>query len=197
MTATRSTYRPRACWPAQDGASTVRPGASARLRPARGACVLPVSLLTMLTVATGCASGTAGLVSGNVLQADGARVIVVRGYGLQLRGTPPDAGLTLGYARRTYVYPDGIPGLPQPGRYYGWVPQPATAPVAWDGRAIGIDLRTAGPNIGITLGLRATSVLAVVPAGESVAYHLRFLPDHPSWTQLRYCVGDDPCSGLE
>jgi hypothetical protein len=44
-----------------------------------------------------------------VLEADGAGVIVVRGYGVQLRGAPTDVGLTLGYARRTYIYPETTP----------------------------------------------------------------------------------------
>jgi hypothetical protein len=134
----------------------------------------------------GCALGTAGLVSGDVVEADGARVIVVRGYGVQLRGASIDAGLTLGYARRTYVYPDTTPELPDPGRYYFWVPQPQTSPVAWDGEAIGLDLRIASPAVGITLGFRGTSVMAHVPAGEAVVYSLRFtrvdtaaLPDYP------------------
>ena len=91
--------------------------------------------MAIVSGATACAPGAAGLVAGDVLEADGARVIVVRGYGVQLRGAPIDAGLTLGYARRTYVYPDTTPELPDPGRYYFWVPQPPTAPVAWDGQA--------------------------------------------------------------
>ena len=99
--------------------------------------------MTMAIVSgvTACAPGAAGLVSGDVLEADGARVIVVRGYGVQLRGAPIDAGLTLGYARRTYIYPETTPELPDPGRYYFWVPQPPTAPVAWDGQAVGLDIR--------------------------------------------------------
>ena len=97
-------------------------------------------MVAIVSGVAGCAPGIAGLVAGDVLDADGARVIVVRGYGLQLRGEPSDAGLTVGYARRTYVYPDTTPELPEPGRYYFWVPQPETSPVAWDGTAIGLDL---------------------------------------------------------
>jgi hypothetical protein len=154
--------------------------------------------MTMAIVSgvTACAPGSAGLVSGDVLEADGARVIVVRGYGLQLRGAPMDAGLTVGYARRTYVYPNTTPELPSPGRYYFWVPQPATAPVAWDSRAIGLDLRVTSPAVGVTLGFWGSSVLARVPAGETVFYRLRFLPDEPASTRLRYCEGDDACSNF-
>jgi hypothetical protein len=146
---------------------------------------------------TACAPGTAGLVSGDVLEADGARVIVVCGYGVQLRGAPSDAGLTLGYARRTYVYPCATPNLPDPGRYYFWVPQPATAPVAWDGRAIGVDLRMAASNLGITFGFRATAVFAQVPEHETVYYKLRFVPDDPAATLLRLCRGEDECMDFD
>lgn len=152
--------------------------------------------IAILSGVAGCAPGTAGLVSGDVLDANGARVIVVRGYGVQLRGAPIDAGLTLGYARRTYVYPGTTPELPDPGRYYFWVPQPQTSPVAWDGEAIGLDLRIASPAVGITLGFRGTSVMAYVPAGEAVVYSLRFMPDEPASTRLRYCKEDDACSNI-
>jgi hypothetical protein len=122
---------------------------------------------------------------------------VVRGYGVQLRGAPSDAGLTLGYARRTYVYPGTTPDLPDTGRYYFWVPQPATAPVAWYGRAIGLDLRTATGNLGITLGFRGTAVLAQVPEDETVYYRLRFVPDDPGSTRLRFCRGEDECASFD
>ena len=145
----------------------------------------------------GCAPGVAGLVSGDVLDADGAKVIVVRGYGVQLRGAASDAGLTLGYARRTYVYPNTIAELPEPGRYYFWVPQPSAPPVAWEGQAIGLDLRASSSSVGLTLGLRATAVLVQVPVGETVAYQLRFMPDEPALTRLRYCRGEDACATIE
>lgn len=143
-----------------------------------------------------CAPGAAGLVAGDVLEADGARVIVVRGYGVQLRGAPINSGLTLGYARRTYVYPENTPDLPNPGQYYFWVPQPPTAPVAWDGQATGLDVRMASSSLGITLGFRGAAVLARVPAGKTVFYSLRFIPDKPASTRLRYCEGDDACSNI-
>lgn len=150
--------------------------------------------MAIASALAGCAPGSAGLVSGEVLKTDGARVIVVRGYGVELRGAPTDAGLTLGYARRTYVYPETAPDLPDPGRYYFWVPQPATAPVAWDGKAIGLDLRAAGSTLGMTLGFRGISVLARIPAGETVVYRLRLIPDDPASTRLRYCEGENTCS---
>jgi hypothetical protein len=131
------------------------------------------------------------------LEADGARVIVVRGYGVQLRGAPIDTGLTLGYSRRTYVYPETTPDLPDPGQYYLWVPQPRSAPVAWDGRAIGLDVRMAGSNLGITLGFRGAAVFAEVPEDETVYYRLRFVPDDPASTLLRFCRGEDACGKFD
>jgi hypothetical protein len=168
-------------------------GAQRGTLPRVGIWAMTVAIMSGVA---GCAPGAAGLVSGDVLEADGARVIVVRGYGLQLRGAPSDAGLTLGYARRTYIYPNTTPDLPDAGQYYFWVPQPSTAPVAWDGRSIGLDLRVAGPAVGATLGFRGTSVMAHVPAGETVFYSLRFMPDEPASTRLRYCEGDDACSNI-
>jgi hypothetical protein len=153
-------------------------------------------LLFVLAVA-GCAPGAAGLVSGEVVEADGARVIVVRGYGLQLRAEPSDAGLTLGYARRTYVYPDTTPGFPERESYWFWVPQPASPPVAWAGEAIGLDLRAAPSIWGITLGFRGAAVLAQLPAGETVYRRLHFAPDDPASTRLRYCRGETECARFD
>jgi len=145
----------------------------------------------------GCAPGAAGLVRGDVVEADGARVIVVRGYGLQLRAEPSDAGLTLGYARRTYVYPDSTPGFPGPGPYWFWVPQPDTPPVAWAGEALGLDVRTSASSWGVTLGFRGAAVLAQVPAGETVYRRLRFAPDDPGSTWLRSCRGEAACASFD
>jgi hypothetical protein len=153
--------------------------------------------MAMASALVGCAPGAAGLVSGDVLEADGARVIVVRGYGFQLRGEPSDAGLTLGYARRTYVYPENTPGFPEEESYWFWVPQPETPPVVWAGETIGLDLRAGTSSWGITLGFRGTSVFAQVPAGETVRRRLRFAPDDPGSTQMRYCRGEDECASLD
>lgn len=157
------------------------------------------SFLAMAIAASvaGCAPGAAGLVRGDVVEADGARVIVVRGYGLQLRAEPSDAGLTLGYARRTYVYPDTTPGFPEPRTYWFWVPQPDTPPVLWAGEAYGLDLRAAPSSWGITLGFRGAAVLAQVPAGETVYRRLRFQPDDPAATLLRYCRGEAECARFD
>ena len=111
-------------------------------------------------------SGSAGLVSGEVLDADGAQVLVVDGYGLSLRGMPVDRGLTVGVTRRVYVYPKGTPGLPAPGRHLFWVPQPAEPPAAMDGQAIGLDVRASNSSVGLTLGFRGTAVFAQVAAGD-------------------------------
>jgi hypothetical protein len=153
--------------------------------------------MAVASAVAGCAPGSAGLVSGEVLDADGARVIVVRGYGLLVRGEPTDAGLTLGYARRTYVYQESATGIPEAASYVFWVPQPQIPPVAWAGEAIGLDLRASTSSWGITLGYRGTAVFAQVPAGDTVRRRLRFMPDDPASTQMRYCRGEDECASVD
>jgi len=153
----------------------------------------PLALLTFFAC-TGCASGTAGLVDGEVLDGDGARLIVVHGYGLELRGHPVDAGLTLGFARQIYIYPSQTSGLPELGRYWFWVPQPEAAPLAWESLAVGLDIRTASTSIGLTLGYGHRAVLAYLPADDTVAYRLRFTPSSPASTFLRHCQGETECS---
>jgi hypothetical protein len=52
----------------------------------------------------------------------------------------------------------------------------------------------AGINLGITLGFRATAVLAQVPDDQTVYYRLRFVPDDPASTLLRFCRGEHECA---
>lgn len=141
----------------------------------------------------GCAAGTAGLVSGEVVDADGAQVLVVVGYGISVRGIPADRALAIGYTRRAYVYPAETTGLPLEERLF-WVPQPDESPIALYGETVGLELSASSVSVGATLGYHGTALLAHVPQDEAVYYQLRFEPADPPATKLRICRGEEECA---
>lgn len=153
-------------------------------------------LALLLPVLTACGNGAAGFVSGKVVDANGARVVVVSGYGLALRGLPVDGGVTVGFTSRTYVYPGDMSGLPDPGRYAGWVPLPDAQPVAWRARSIGLDLKASTLELGLSLGYLEETVMAYLPASADLMYSLRFVADDPAATMLVFCPEGRPCVEL-
>lgn len=149
--------------------------------------------LTSALPAAGCAVNTVGFVAADVIKTKGAYVWSVEVVGGQLRTSAQDGGMTLGYTRRTYVYPDSIPSPPEPGRYFGYVLLPDEPAIAMDHRTLGLEARANEIEFGVTLGLKSTTVLAQVPDDTSIAYTLAFAPDRPAETRLDYCIGSESC----
>jgi hypothetical protein len=141
---------------------------------------------------TGCSTGS-GLLIADVYRTEGAWVVAIEGFGATVRTLADDAGLTLGYERRTYVYPERIDDPPPEGRHYFFVRLPKKAPVAVNTRAVGLNVRASNVDFGLTLGYRDATLLARVPVGESLYIRLRFLPDDVGATRLTYCPEEDPC----
>lgn len=156
------------------GSGRSRPGATKRAAVLLGATLLG-----------GCSLDNMGVMVSDVFAADGATVISIQIVGTQLRTRAEDGGLTLGYGRRVYIYPDSLPQPLKPGRYYFHAPLPDEAPVAMDARTIGLDLRRSSVEIALTLGLRQITVMAQVPENRSVMFDLAFAPDDPAATRLR------------
>lgn len=57
-----------------------------------------------------CSSGHYGLVSAEVIDTEGARLVEVETFGADVRTLAADAGFTLGWGRRVYIYPSGTLG---------------------------------------------------------------------------------------
>lgn len=150
-------------------------------------------IASLLPVLSACANGTVGIVAGDVMDADGARVIVVSGYGLSLRGLPADRGMTVGFSRRAYIYPNGVSDSPDPGHYAGWVPLPASQPVAWRTQSVGLDLKASSVGLGVSLGYLEETVMAYLPESADVVYRLQFIADDPGATVLTLCQGGQAC----
>jgi len=134
-----------------------------------------------------CTIDNVGLLAAYQTHADGAVVIDVYSVGGDLRTSGGDAGLSAGAVRRSYVFSsDGVPPADD-GWHFLTYPLPPSDPVALNATVIGLDVRAAAPEPGITLGYRATTVLARVAADQSVTQELAYWPDDPKRTRLRIC----------
>lgn len=77
----------------------------------------------LLCLLSGC-STESGLLIADVHRTEGAWVVAIEGFGATVRTVADDAGLTLGYDRRTYVYPERIDDPPPQGRHFFFVRLP-------------------------------------------------------------------------
>ncbi len=148
---------------------------------------------TILGVLLSGCSTASGLLVADVYRTQGAWVVDIQGFGATMRTLADDAGLTLGYERRVYVYPETTEDLPAEGRHHWSVRLPNKPALAGNVCVIGLDVRTSGVDLGFTLGYRDASLLAHVPEGESLHMRLSFLPGDPRATRLTYCPEEDPC----
>lgn len=156
-------------------------------------------ILFVIALVSGCSAGQYGLITAQVTNTEGARLVAVDTFGADVRTLAADAGLTLGWGHRVYIYPDGTPGLPAPGAYAFSVPLPAEPPLAWDVRALGLDVRTSSIEVGAVFGWRATTVLVRAPLGSSLDFRLSYDTVRPGATRLELNRGigtnmsnDDP-----
>jgi hypothetical protein len=142
------------------------------------AAILALSTAALLS---GCAVGGTGVILGRVTPVSGGWVLETYTLGAHLRTADGDRGLDLGAARRTYVFRDD--GLPAPAG--GWHPlvvprvEVETA-VLRHSETIGVDLRVAHPQPGVTLGFQR-SLFAPSSSGDAFL-SLRFVPGSPSET---------------
>ena len=132
----------------------------------------------------GCAFDNVGLLASRVTSAEGAWVVDVYSAGAYLHTRGDDPGLQLGVGRRSYVFDKRDENELTPGWHYFTAPLPDRPSYARDSRSYGLDTTFARNDISLTLGLRATTVMAQVDADDSQFFHLTYLPEHPALTKL-------------
>lgn len=132
----------------------------------------------------GCAFDTVGLLASRVTSAEGAWVVDVYSAGAYLHTRADDPGLQLGAGRRSYVFDKRDESELTPGWHYFTAPLPDRPSYARDSRSYGLETTFASNDIGFTLGLRATTVMARVAADDSQFFQLTYLPAHPALTKL-------------
>lgn len=132
----------------------------------------------------GCALDNVGLLASRVTSAEGAWVVDVYSAGAYLHTRADDPGLQLGVGRRSYVFDKRDERELTPGWHYFTAPLPDRPSFARDSRSYGLDTTFARNDLSVTLGLRATTVMARVDADDSQFWRLSYAPAHPGNTGL-------------
>lgn len=143
-----------------------------------------LGLLLAAALLGGCAFDTVGLLASRVTSAEGAWVVDVYSAGAYLHSRADDPGLQLGVGRRSYVFDKRDGHELTPGWHYFTAPLPDRPSYARDSRSYGIDTTFASNDVSLTLGLRATTVMARIDADDSQLFHLTYLPEQPALTKL-------------
>ena len=142
----------------------------------------------------GCAINTMGTLASRVTPADAAVVIDLYTLGAHLHTRAEDRGLTIGLARRSYVFAVQDAGNISPGWHLVWAPLPSAAAVAQHVASLGFEARAGPVDYGLTLGLRVATVIARVPRGTDIALTLDYTPAHPERTRLQLCREFETCA---
>lgn len=132
--------------------------------------MLPMACALVALVSAGCSIDGAGIgVSRRYYaNADGSGTAVEIGAaGVSIRTAPIDRGMTLGWARRTYLLPGNLPpGTDPPSSDDGAVLRPVD-PFDWrprdvlavNGRTGGLSVDVSRSRLGLSLGIRQRAVL--------------------------------------
>ena len=137
----------------------------------------------------GCAFDNVGLLASRVTSAEGAWVIDVYSAGAYLHTRADDPGLQLGAGRRSYVFDKRDEHELTPGWHYFTAPLPDRPSYARDSRSYGLDTTFASNDLSLTIGVRATTVMARVAADDSQFWRLTYAPAHPAMTKLEIVQG--------
>lgn len=147
--------------------------------------------------ASACAVDNTGFLASKITDADGALVADVYSLGLQVRTISADQGVTLGYQRRSYVFELDESSPLEPGWYFGHVPVPPDAFVAMNARTYGIEFDASAPEVGISLGLRDTTLLGRIEQNHDGVILLSYEPENPEKTKLSTCREVSQCAVLD
>jgi hypothetical protein len=150
------------------------------------------SLLAFATVAPGCAINGVGVARSDVIQAKGAVIVRTDTYGVALRTTATDAGLTIGYTSTLAMIP-ACPGLPHVGHYLFGLDVSGISAVVTLRRAIGIGIDANKRAVGMTMGFSEDAMTSPIDQDKSALRSLIFLPGRPSESELRLFGEAAPC----
>jgi hypothetical protein len=142
----------------------------------------------------GCAVDTMGALASQITPAGSAVVIDLYTVGAHLRTRAEDRGLTIGLARRSYIFAVEDAGNVSPGWHLLWTPLPTGAAVAQHVASLGLEARAGPVDYGLTLGLRVATVIARVPRDTDMALTLDYTPSHPERTLLQVCRESERCA---
>lgn len=140
-------------------------------------------VVAMLTLSA-CSINGVGLASADVVEANGARVVLTKTYGIALRTAVEDAGVTVGYSWTLALIPDCADG-PRAGTHRFGVSTSGIQPIATVRRTSGIAVDVNRRTMGIMLGFSEAAILSEIPRDTSVIRRLVLTPDEPSQIELQ------------
>lgn len=132
----------------------------------------------------GCAFNGTGVVRSSVIETDRAFIVTVDSFGLQIRTVQFDSGFSVGYSRRTYLYPPGQFANLVPGEYWGNISLPDKVPVAIQSTVLGLGGRTGVPDFGVSLGYRSVFWLTPIPIHSDKLVVVDFRPNNLEETEI-------------
>lgn len=140
-------------------------------------------LVVAMLMASACSINGMGFASSEVIQAQGARIVVTETYGVALRSASEDAGVTVGYSRTLALIPD-CAGAPPAGKYSFGVSMAGIRPVASIRRTGGLALDFNRHTIGLMLGFSEDALFSEISSDASIFRRLVLTPDEPSQSEF-------------
>lgn len=151
-------------------------------------------LAAVLFAVAGCAVDGTGALAARVTHAHEAVVVDIYTLGAQLRTRSDDRGLSIGVARRSYVFPSDDSEGPSRGWHLFHVPLPEEESVAQHHTTLGLDLRGGPVDVGATLGLRSTTILLRQKLDRPTIVAIDYEVGAPERTRLQRCLGELACA---
>jgi hypothetical protein len=148
----------------------------------------------ILGLMSGCAVNNFGSLAGSVRLVQGGWVMDIYTLGLHLRPVlTDDAGVTLGFSRRSSVFANDEVASPRTGWYVFRIPAvPGERALIYDVETLGVDVHFGRPEPGVTVGLQRVTTSRRQPIEGSHFHHVVYFPGLPE----RTCVSTDweqPC----
>lgn len=150
------------------------------------------SFVAIMLTLSACSINGVGFASSDVIEANGARVVLAKTYGVALRTAAEDAGVTIGYSWTLALFPDCLDG-PRIGTHRFGVSTSGFHPIATIRRTSGIAIDVNRRTVGIMLGFSEDAIFSEVSTNKSVIRRLVLTPDDPSQIKLRQTPKHDQC----
>jgi hypothetical protein len=153
-----------------------------------------VFLLPVLGTLAGCAIGATGVITARHTRTPTATVVDLYSFGVQLRPSAFDGGVTLGYRHVTYIYPRAASTTAEAPARVQWLrcDVPAGPPILLASRSVGVELQATQRGSRLSLGyLSQTTVTSPVGPHESCLLQLDYEPAQPQNTVVALLTAAD------
>ena len=139
-----------------------------------------------------CSINGMGFASSEVIEAQGARIVRTETYGVALRSSADDAGVTVGYSWTLALIPD-CAAAPRAGKYSFGVSMAGIRPIASVRRTGGLALDLNRHTVGVMLGFSEDALFSEIPRNDSIVRRLVLTPDEPSQSEFHQTPEHGAC----